>query len=265
MKSIKERIAGIRSNGYQLDFGTVFEHAFENYKKIAVYAGLMLLVFSVLLSIIMLTGLIYYIGIENLEEFSNKLKQFSELKTMPLDIAIPLNAGLILFSAFINPFMAGFLKMADCGEKGEEFHVSTMFTYYKLPYFTSIFSAVFMITFLSNGLSLLLEYAGFSFIGSIISLTISFMTFSTIPLIIFGKLNPFDAIKSSITIFSKQPLVLLGLIIVAGIGSVIGIFGFCIGLFFTLPFMYSMNYVIYKTIIGLEDSSEIEEIKINEN
>ena len=258
MKSIKARIVELRSNGYQLDFGTVFEHAFENYKKIALYAGLMLLVFSVLLSIIMFTGLISYIGIENLEEFSNKLKQFSELKSMPLEIAIPLNAGLILFSALINPFMAGFLKMADCGEKQEEFHVSTMFTYYKLTYFIPIFSAVFMITFLSTGLSILLEYGGFSFIGSIISLTISFITFLTIPLIVFGNLNPIEAIKSSIIIFSKQPLVLLGLIIVAGIGSVIGIFGFCIGLFFTLPFMYSMNYIIYKTIIGIDSVSEIE-------
>lgn len=260
MKSVKERIEEIRNNGYQLDFGIVFEHAFENYKKIALYAGLMLLVFSVLITIIMLMGVVSYIGIENLEDFSNKLKQFSELKTMPLEVAIPMNAGLILFSALINPFMAGFLKMADCGEKGEEFHVSTMFTYYKLPYFINIFSAVFMITFLSTGLSVLLEYAGFSFIGSIISITLSFITFLTIPLLIFGNLNPVDAIKSSITIVSKQPLVLLGLLIVAGIGSVIGIFGFCIGIFFTMPFMYSMNYVIYKTIIGIDAPSEIEEI-----
>jgi hypothetical protein len=261
MKPIKARISAIRTNGYQLDFGTVFEQAFENYKKIAVYAGLMLLVFSILITILMFTGLISYIGIENLEEFSNKLKQYQGLKAIPLEVAIPLNAGLILFSAFINPFMAGFLKMADCGENGEEFHVSSMFTYYKLPYFMRIFSAVFMIAFLSTGLSILLEYAGFSLIGSILSLTISFMTFLTIPLLIFGNMNPFDAIKSSITIFSKQPLLLLGLTIVAGIGSAIGIFGFCIGVFFTMPFMYSMNYSIYKSIIGIDAPTEIEEIK----
>ena len=256
MKSIKEKIAAIRTNGYQLDFGTVFEHAFENYKKIAVYAGLMLLVFTILLLIILFTVIISYVGIENLEGFGEKLKQFSTLKTMPLDIAIPLNGGLILFSALINPFMAGFLKMADSGEKGEEFHVSTMFTYYKLPYFLNIFSAVFLITFVSTALSILLEYAGFSFMGTLISMVISILTVLTIPLLIFGNLNTIDAIKSSITVVSKQPLVILGLIIVAGIGSVLGIFGFCIGLFFTLPFMYSMNYVIYKTIIGVDSASE---------
>ena len=188
MKSVKERIAEIRSIGYQLDFGTVFELAFENYKKIAVYAGLMLLVFSILLSIILLTGLISYIGIENFEEFGNKMKQMSSSKVMPPEIAIPLNAGILLFSALINPFMAGFLKMADCGEKGEEFHISTMFSYYKFPYFFNIFISVFIIGVLGTGLAMLLESAGFSFIGTLITTLISFITFLSIPLIVFGNL-----------------------------------------------------------------------------
>jgi hypothetical protein len=59
--------------------------------------------------------------------------------------------------------------------------------------------------------------------------------------------------------------VLLGLLIVGVIAGIIGIFGLCIGIFFTLPFMYSMNYVIYKTIVGIDEPGEIEEIRINEN
>jgi uncharacterized membrane protein len=82
----------------------------------------------------------------------------------------------------------------------------------------------------------------------------------TIPLIIFGKLSSIDAIKSSIIIVSKQPLILLGLIIVSLIAAIIGIFGFCIGMLFTMPFVYSMNYTIYKNIIGIDSANEIEEI-----
>ncbi len=264
-KHKRDRIEEIKTKGYQLDFGSVFENAFENYKKIALYAGLMLLVFSILLSIILFTGLISYIGIENFEEFGNKMKQLSTLKVMPIDIAIPLNAGLLLFSGLINPFMAGFLKMADCGEKGEEFHVSTMFSYYKFPYFFNIFMSVIIIGIFSTGLAMLLESAGLSFVGTVTTLLISFLTLLSIPLIVFGKLNAIDAIKSSIIIVSKQPLILLGLTIVAGIVSAIGIFGLCIGIFFTMPFMYSMNYVLYKTIIGFDVANEIEEMKINEN
>jgi len=257
MKLIKDRIEEIKINGYELDFGTVFESAFENYKKIALYAGLILLFFFIFLFILMMTGMISYIGIENMEAFSEKLRNFSELKEKPLDIVLQINAVMILFSALLNPFMAGFLKMADCGEKDEEFHVSTMFSYYKSPYFSNIFIAVFIITLVNMSLSTLLEFAGFNLIGSLISLTISFITFLTIPFIIFGKLNSIDAIKSSILIVSKQPLVLLGLIIVSLIAAMIGIFGFCIGILFTMPFIYSMNYTIYKTIIGIDSKNEL--------
>jgi uncharacterized membrane protein len=111
---------------------------------------------------------------------------------------------------------------------------------------------------ISKGLAMLLEYSGFGFAGAVITLLISFITILTLPLIVFGKLNAIDAIQSSIIIVSKQPLVLLGLIIVAVIAALLGLFGFCIGVFFTWPFLYSMNYVIYKTIIGIDDEIEID-------
>ncbi|TRX16048.1 hypothetical protein [Flavobacterium franklandianum] len=259
-KTKKEQIEEICGKGYQLDFGTVFENAFENYKKIVLYAGLMFLVFSILISIILITGLISYVGIEHMEEFGNKMKQLSTLKVMPLDIALPLNAGLLLFSAIISPFMAGFFKMADCGEKGEEFHVSTMFTYYKFPYFLNIILSIIIIGVLSTGLAMFLENAGLGFVGTVTNLLISFLTFLTIPLIVFSNLNVADALKYSVLLVLKQPLILLGLTIVAGIGSILGIFGLCIGIFFTLPFMYSMNYIIYKNIIGVDETSEITQI-----
>jgi hypothetical protein len=263
MKPVKERIEAISTNGYELDFGTVFEHAFENYKKIALYAGLMLLVFFVVLSILFMIGMISYVGMENMEDFSKKLTQFSELKEKPSDIVLQINAGMILLSGLLNPFMAGFFKMADCAEKGEEFHVSTMFTYYKSPYFANIFIAIFTITLVNMGLSTLLELAGLNIIGTLISLTLSFVTFLVVPLIVFGQLNAIEAIKSSIIIVSKQPLVLLGLIIVAIITAAIGIFAFCIGILFTMPFIYSMNYAIYSSIIGIDSAKRIEEIDPN--
>ena len=264
-KSKKDQIEVICAKGYQLDFGVVFESAFENYKKIVLYAGLMLLVFSILITTLMMAGLISYIGVENFEEFGNKMKQLSTLKVMPLDIALPLNGGLILFSAFVSPFMAGFLRMADCGEKGEEFHVSNMFSQYKLPHFFNIFLSVILIGLVSTSLAMLLQSAGLSFVGTVTNLLISFLTFLTIPLIVFANLNAVEAIKYSILLILKQPLILLGLVIVAFIGSIIGVLGLCIGIFFTYPFVYSMNYVIYKNIVGLDEANEIDEITVTEN
>ncbi len=259
MELINDRIAAIKTNGYQLDFGNVFEHAFNNYKKIALYAGLVFFVFTIVFAIAISMGLVSYIGVKNMEEFNTNIKHYSTVEIMPTNILLPLEAGLLLFSSIIAPFTAAFFKMAHCGENGEEFHVSNMFGYYRTPYFWNLFFGTFIISLLSSGFSILLELSGFQFIGTIISLLISFLCFLTIPLIVFGNLNAIDAIKSSIIIVSKQPIVLLGLLIVAIITALIGLFGFCIGIFFTYPFIYSMYYAIYSSIIGFDTEEDKEQ------
>ena len=134
MTPIKDRIREIKTNGYQLDFGNVFEKAFENYKKIALYAGLMLLVFTILFGIL-IVGIIMIAAISifniNISTLTEMLKP-ENLKPENLSINFILiySALIVGFTSLLSPFQAGFLKMADCGEKGEEFHVSTIFEYY---------------------------------------------------------------------------------------------------------------------------------------
>ena len=48
MNQTLKRLLEIEKNGYQIDFGNVFNHAFENYKKIALYAGSVIVIFSIL-------------------------------------------------------------------------------------------------------------------------------------------------------------------------------------------------------------------------
>ncbi|WP_338408460.1 hypothetical protein [uncultured Flavobacterium sp.] len=264
MSTTKERIEEIRSNGYQLDFGTVFEHAFENYRKIALYAGSMLLVFSVLIGIVVI-GIAFSVAtaIFNVDVDSiTKMLQPENLQpeNFSVNFLLIYFTIIVLITCLISPFQAGFLKMADCGEKGEEFHVATIFEYYKAPYFKEIIVSTFLITLMSAGLSMAIEFSGIKIIGTIISMTISFLTFLTIPLIVFGKLDATEAIKSSVVIIAKQPFLLLALLIVAGIASIVGFIGCCIGVFFTIPFVYSMYYVIYSEIIGVDSESEMEEI-----
>ena len=273
MNTTIKRLKEIKSNGYTLDFAAVLEHTFKNYKKIALYAGLMLLVSIILLFVVVMTGIVAYVGVENFEAFGEKLKEYSTLKELPLEVTLSLNMGLIIFSSLLNPFMAGFLKMADCGENGEEFNVSTMFSYYKLPYFFHLFISFMFITVVSTAIGLLCDYAGLIGLNLLFSFLISFLTIFTGTLIIFGKLNAFDAIFSSISIVSKQALqlfrfvtipvfsVVLGLLFITEIGGIFGLIGFLILLFFTMPYIYSMNYIVYKTIVGIEDASESEKTK----
>ncbi|SEG42405.1 hypothetical protein [Flavobacterium urumqiense] len=255
LKTTKEKIEEIKTNGYQIDFGNVFNHAFENYKKIALYAGLMIFVFAILLGFLAAGIVISTFGVSALNQ-----KILDDLRVenfTGLHLAIYLILG-ILFNCLLVPFLAGLIKMAHSAEKDEEFHVSTVFQYYKNPYFQELVISAFIITIFSIGLSEMLKLVGIEIIGALLSAVISFFTFLTIPLIIFGNLKAIDALKSSMIIVSKQPLVLLGLIIVSRIASLVGFIGCCIGLFFTIPFIYSMYYVIYTSIIGIDSENEWE-------
>ena len=60
MESTLNQIEQIKKYGYTLDFSNVFNHAFENYKKIALYAGLILLILFILSFFIGGLGFVFY-------------------------------------------------------------------------------------------------------------------------------------------------------------------------------------------------------------
>jgi hypothetical protein len=257
MKNKKDRIEEIKAIGYQLDFANVFNLAFENYKKIALYAGSMIVVFSVIIFAIIATIIISFFGIATLTTMMDPEKLKTE--TLSENFILIYMLGGILFSCLISPFPAGLIKMAYCAERDEEFHVSTIFDYFKAPYFKELFTATLLISGVSSGLAAALDYFGVQLIGSLIKISISFFTILTIPLIIFANLKATEAISASFMIVLKQPLVLIGLMIVSIIATMVGFIGCCVGIFFTLPFMYSMYYAIYNEIIGFDSDDKFQQ------
>jgi uncharacterized membrane protein len=250
IKTAQDRILEIRKNGYTLEFENVFNHAFENYKKIALYGGLIIFVFFVLLSILAFGALITIFGGPAVVDFlkpENLNPQEFTLNTLLIFSGIS-----VLISCLISPLTAALIKMAYCAERDEEFHISTMFEYYKTPYFKEIFIATFCVSIISSILSALINYTQIPAIGFVVTIIIELFTVLMIPLIIFGKLKAIEALEISILIVSKQPLVLLGLIVVGSVGTLVGLIGCCIGIFFTLPFLNSLYYAIYSEIIGFD-------------
>lgn len=257
MKSTLDQIKDIKNHGYALDFSNVFNHAFENYKKIALYAGLMILVFSVFFGFIAYAILGSIFGLDKLTNANLLSIKPEHLSQIHLIYYI---AGSAFVSALFSPFTAGFLKMADCADKDEEFKVATIFTYYKTHHFSQIFVATLLISLFSVVITSFLEIQKLNSLGLIISLIISFFTFLTIPLIIFGNLSAINAIKSSFIIITKQPIVLLGLMIMIIAAYVVGLLALCIGLVFTIPFTYSMTYAIYCAIFNIDKEDPIDSI-----
>lgn len=269
MSLLKERLLDIEKNGYQLDFGNVFNHAFENYKKIALYAGLVLFIFAFILFVLFFMSFGFYLTSLNIDSVNHQLiENLEHQKNLETPMSLMI-LSIAILSLLLTPFSAGFYKMSERADKDQEFKFSSMFTYYKAPYFFNIIVASILNALLSMLISTiilsLLTMANINQLGLIllanysISFFVYLFTFLTIPLIIFGNLKAIDAIKHSILIVFKQPFVLAGLLIVAIIGALVGLMGCCIAILFTLPFLYSMNYAIYTTIVGIDSPSIIEE------
>ncbi len=260
MRNTNEKIEEIKQHGYDLDFGTVFNHAFECYKKIALNAGAAFLILSILLGIVCFAVVFGLIGIgfsiENMKEFD--ITSFTIIGIIVYAVMI------ILISCLVSPFNAGLLKMAQNASKNEEISLGISFSYYSSSYFMDIVLTTFVLSVFTTISAVGLELVGYKILGTFVNLCISFMTFLAIPFVIFGGLKPMEAIQASITIVSKQFFIILGLLIVSGLFSALGIFAFCIGIFFTIPFLNAMTYSIYATIMN-DDEEEIETADNSEN
>src|SRR3970282_1458382 len=85
----------------------------------------------------------------------------------------------ILFNCLLAPFSAGLIKMAHSAAKDEVFHVSTVFEYYKNPYFQELVIATFLLTIFTTGLSEMFKPVDIEIVGALFSAVISFFTFLT--------------------------------------------------------------------------------------
>ena len=256
-KLTQSRIEVIRNQGYTIDFGNIFNHAFENYKKIAMYAGLIIFVFFVIISIAAAGSLVAIIGGPAIIDFF-KPENF-KAENLGLTTLLTISGVTIVVGSLLSPINAGLIHMAYCADKDEEFHVSTMFKFFTVPYFKELFLATFLVSLVNGVLSTAINYFQIPVLGFVLTIAFSLFTIMMIPLIIFGKLEAIEAIETSIMIVSKQPLVLLGLFVVGSIASMVGFIGCCIGVLFTIPFMYSLYYAIYSEIIGISSANEFKE------
>lgn len=249
MEHTEKRVLEIQKNGYDIDFGRVFENAFDNYKKIALTVGIVVLLLTIILGALTFgtLGVLWGFGSFNEIMLYFNTATFTIIDFLIYVIAISIVAGLL------SPITAGILKIAHCASKGEHFSIGTVLDYYGSTRFKDLFLASFCLSIWNTGLVTVLNYFGVPFIGNIINFSIVFFSFLTIPFIIFGNLNALDAIKASFIVVFKQFFILLGLLIVSVLLVSVGIIGFCFGIFFTIPFIYSMYYSIYADNIGIED------------
>lgn len=243
-------------NGYNLDIGKLIDDSFTLFKKNFLTAGLAMFLLSIVL--IMLYGgiIAMFFGFSNFEETilnleANALKPSYLLGTVIIST---------VFGGLMAPITAGFIHLNFNTHFNKSFSVGTIFEFYSSKHVKDLIIAYAIIGFTTAVVSAILSLVRAEFLSFIFQIGINCFTIFTIPLIIYGEQNYHNAISKSLSLFIKQPLVIILGLVVAGIGAMLGFIALCIGIFFTLPFIYSMYFVIYEQAIGFDEKSEIEEI-----
>jgi hypothetical protein len=261
MQTITEKFEQIKKNGYELDFGDVFSKGFEIFKKIAGNAGLAFLILTIIFVSLIMGVVAAAFGFS---DFASQMTNFNIANFSIVGVLIYLFSS-VLVTAFMAPFSAGILKMAYYASKNESFSLSTAFEYYKSKHFKDLFIATVIITFFGAGINVAFEFSGIKIVGAIFTYFINFATFLSTPLIIFGDQTATQSIQKSVVLVFKKPFVIASLLVITIMLVMFGILGFCIGIFFTLPLIHAIHFAIYDTIVGTDNSSELDEIGLLED
>lgn len=271
MKSTLEKVQEIKKHGYHLDIGEVISQTFENYKKIALLSGGVIL----LLFIIFFVAVLGIGGVLGLAlSFTDFLTEFSVHGFGTVGLLINLGVSVVAY-ALLAPITAGLLQVAHNAETNNDFDFSTVFVHYKTKHFKHLFLATALIIFVSSGIGTIIQISHLYFfdavlttilniLSTIVSLSVSILTLLTVPFIIFGNLDAIEAIKASIATVLKRFWIILLLMIIFGICVILGFFALCIGIFFTIPLYLSAQYIIFRNAVPIEEKDELDEIGSSE-
>jgi hypothetical protein len=244
-------------NAKELDFGTVLNDCIELFKKFWVQ-GLLTIVILVVLSIpiaLLSQFLLAMVGvitptIVRMEDFNldnlSALYGFNALYNFPFAIiTTSIQIGVI----------AGFyriIKTKDVDKaEGDDY-----FYFFKKDYFGKILLLGLMYSLIAT-----------------ISQFLCFIPYiyAIVPLMYFSVIFAFNSeksveeiLKTSFMLGNKKWLLTFGSLVVCGILGLIGLIGCCIGIILTISIFYLPCYVIYKNVIGFDDTSELNQIGINQ-
>lgn len=230
--------------------GEIINATFENFKKSALISGLSILILFIV------GGILMSIIFKNVLQidFSNPelLKSQLDPKFMSFQNQLQFFGVIIIINLLIAPFLAGILEQAKEASNNEEAQFSSFYKYINHPKFGFILLLNLIVSIIPMALSLLFGTIVNEFILQFISIFISVLIYFSLPLLIYSNLNPINAIvvsaKACLSNFWITVLVLI-LSIVLGI---FGILAFCLGIFFTLPFLSIFKYELYKMVFQNE-------------
>jgi len=260
MNNLKQTIHRIKTEGYDIQPFLVMREAATYYKK-----TILLVIISLLLSFFFASflGSIALAQVTDINETTNpneiqeKLILLMDQLTQPPLLYYYLLCA-VLFSALSSVLIAGFYKINAEAALGQTPRFVSVFKYFFSIRGLYVFIAQGLITLFFTVFSVLLKEFQLEMVSVIINWLINILTLFATPLIIFGRMSPLAAIKTSIQVVNKQPIPIILTVILNYFLVFSGLFFFIVGILITLPYLFSIYFTLYKQIIGFN----LEEEKI---
>ncbi len=237
------------------DIGRIIDESFSIFKKTVWISGVG--IFLMCLFILPITFIILFkaMDISSLDEFVKMSPDLAEdINYMLINAAVGIPiAG---FSAVLT---AGFYKINHLAKHDKEFGLNNLFDYFKSPYFMNLFLAGALTALYSDVLGLSLIYLKIPG-ATLIQLFITLLFILSIPLIIFENQTTLQAMSNSSRLAMKHPFTIILCLVFGLIIAMLGIFAICIGIFFTISYIYTINYTLYNQIIPIDKEKSIDEM-----
>lgn len=242
-----------------LDFGNIFSESIELFKKTWLQGFLLqLFTFIVMLPLIIVlyVPLIGLVLAQQEGGYNNGAVE-NFIAGMSLFYVLFVIVGILVLGTISLGLNAGFYRIMKKLDNNEQTSASDFFYFIKAKYL----SKIFMLMLASVGISILAALlCYFPVFYVVIPLTYFAVIFAFNPDLSVGEI-----VKASFKLGNKKWFLTFGLVIVSSfLAQIVGFLACGIGVLFTATFVYHPIYLIYKEVVGFEETNAIDEIGLIE-
>lgn len=240
------------------DVGKLIDESFATFKKTVWIMGVGMIVLAIVGVTIFMCAFGLVLGFSSFEEF---VQNSPSLQHDPTYLILNAAVGIFL-AGLMAPITAGFYKINHLAKTEKEFGFNNLFDYYFSKHMKDLVIYGVLVAIITNIISLGLTYLDFPIIAVIFQIVIGFLFIFSVPLIIFENQNATEAMTYSPKIALRNPFSIILASVFAFLIAALGLFAICIGIIFTVGYVYTMNYTLYNSIIPTENTNPLDEIGI---
>lgn len=228
----------------------ILKNAFKTYRNSFIINVLgSTSVISIILGIYMLIfPILFRVSQEHLMKSVIENPQVIQEIILTPQFQIKFNLFILLIQCIIAPMSAGFYKVFDMKDRGEEASYKVLFSYYNSTFTTRILGFVVVLMAVKLFIEFLLMKLGLASVKFSVSVILSLLFTLTIPIIIFENQSLKVSMKQSSARVAPQMFTTLMVLFVGVILGFSGVLFFGFGIALTLPIFYAINYSLYQHI-----------------